>query len=397
MSIQPPVKLYNMTKLLNESRYDQLISIRRYLHEHPETSGNEYDTAEYIQKTLNELHPPQELLTDLGGAGVAAIYEGQKDGPTLLFRAELDALPITEENDISYASKRRGVSHKCGHDGHMTVLLGLALWLKEHPPEKGRVVLLFQPAEENGAGAMKVLDDPAFAKIRPDSVYAFHNLPGYPLGQIICKEGPITSAVNSLIFKLQGKTSHAAEPSRGRNPALGIARILLAVDEWNQPDRSQTDFRIFTPIYATLGEKAYGTAAGYGEVHFTLRTRNEEVMEKSEEQLRHLVQDIAGQEKLSVDTDYTDRFYGNANDRNAVKIIQDVADDQGFETLIIDDPLSFGEDFGAFTQKFSGAMFCIGAGEDTPALHNPDYDFPDELIQVGVSMFAGIITRHLGE
>lgn len=386
-----------MTKLLDESRFDQLISIRRYLHQHPEVSGEEHETAKYIQKIIHDLHPPHELLTGLGGTGIAAVYEGQKDGPTLLFRAELDALPIIETNEMDYASHRRGVSHKCGHDGHMTVLLGLALWLRKHPPGKGRVVLLFQPSEENGAGAMNVLEDPAFAKIHPDCVYAFHNLPGYPLGQIICKEGPFTSAVNSLIFKLEGKTSHAAEPSRGRNPALAIARILLTVDEWNQPDRSRTDFRIFTPIYSILGEKAYGTAAGYGEIHFTLRTRNEEVMEESEQKLRELVQKIAQDEQLSVETDYTDRFYGNSNDRSAVETIAEVAAVKGYETLMIDDPLSFGEDFGAFTQKFSGAMFCIGAGEDTPALHNPDYDFPDGLIRVGVNMFAGIILRHLGE
>lgn len=384
-----------MTKLLDESRYDQLTSIRRYLHQHPEVSGEEHDTATYIQKTLRDVHPPHELLTGLGGTGIAAVYEGQKDGPTILFRAELDALPIIEVNDLPYTSHRRGVSHKCGHDGHMTVLLGLAMWLQQHPPPKGRVVLLFQPSEENGAGAMSVLEDPAFAKIRPDCVYAFHNLPGYPLGQVICKEGPFTSAVNSLIFKLEGKTSHAAEPGSGRNPALAMARILLEVDKWNQPDRSRTDFRIFTPIYATLGEKAYGTAAGYGEVHFTLRTRNEDVMEQSEEQLRQLVQDLARQEKLSLATEYTDRFYGNANDQSAVDVIMEVARQQGYGTLTIDDPLSFGEDFGAFTQKFSGAMFCIGAGKDTPALHNPDYDFPDALIRIGVNMFAGIISRHL--
>ncbi|HKK74262.1 MAG TPA: amidohydrolase [Saprospiraceae bacterium] len=384
-----------MTKLLDESRYDQLISIRRYLHKHPEISGEEYHTAEYIQQTLHQLNPPQELLTELGGTGIAAVYEAEQSGPTLLFRAELDALPIIETNDMPYKSDHRGISHKCGHDGHMTVLLGLALWLKDNPPEKGRVVLLFQPSEENGAGAVDVLADPAFAKIRPDCVYAFHNLPGYPMGQIICKEGPFTSAVNSIIFKLEGKTSHAAEPGRGRNPALAIARTLTQVNEWNQPDRSRTDFRIFTPIYAALGEKAYGTSAGYGELHYTLRTRNEDVMEESEEQLKALVQQLAKQDGLSVEIDHTDRFYGNSNDQSAVNTIVDVAKAKDYETLMVEDPLSFGEDFGAFTQKFTGAMFCIGAGDDTPALHNPDYDFPDELIHIGVNMFAGIITRHL--
>lgn len=384
-----------MTKYLDESQYTQLVSIRRHLHQHPEVSGAENETANYIMETLRSQFAPDELLTELGGTGIAACYRGIKEGPTVLFRAELDALPIAEENDdLDYRSQRPGVSHKCGHDGHMTILLGLASYLSANPPEKGQVVLLFQPSEENGAGASKVLEDERFQVIQPDCVYAFHNLPGYPLGQIILKEGPFTAAVNSIICRLIGKTSHAGDPTSGVNPAMAISRIVAKVNELNQPDRSRTDFRVYTPIHLIMGEKAYGTSAGYGEVHYTLRTRNEETMARSEEEMLKLVADIARNEKLKLRVDYTDRFYGNANDQHAIERIAAVAEELGYETTYLEDPLSFGEDFGAFTQKFSGAMFCIGSGEETPALHNPDYDFPDQLIDIGVRMFASIADQY---
>lgn len=379
-----------MTKPLDESLYDQLVSIRRYLHANPELSGKEYETVEYVKNTLADKFPPSFFVEGLGGTGLAATYDSGTDGPTLLFRAELDALPIEEVNNFDYQSNRSGVSHKCGHDGHMTILIGLAAWLTQNPPVKGKVVLLFQPAEENGSGAVSVLEDEDFEGIDPDCVYAFHNLPGHPKGSIIVKEGPFTSAVNSLLLTFRGKTSHAGEPQSGVNPALVMAKVIAYADEMNQFDRSRKDFCILTPVYATLGEKAYGVSAGHGELHFTLRTRNEDVMAEKEDKLLSEIYRLANDSDLKLEVDYTDRFYGNSNDQEAVDHIKEVAKAKAYDLIELEDPLPFGEDFGAFTQQFSGAMFCIGSGENTPALHNPDYDFPEELIDYGVQMFSGL-------
>lgn len=373
---------------------DKLIAIRRHLHQYPELSGKEVETARYIAHKLQSDYAPDQIIEGLGGTGLAAIYDSRSSGPTVLFRCELDALPIQEVNDFDYQSEWSGISHKCGHDGHMTVLIGLAAWLQSHPPTRGRVVLLFQPAEETGAGAVQVLTDPTFDYIRPDFAYAFHNLPGYPLGQVIVKAGPFTSAVNSIILKLTGKTSHAGEPYNGKNPAMAMASILEYTQMLNQPDRSRSDFSIFTPVYAHLGEKAYGVSAGYGELHFTVRTRNEDEMTKRQNQLLDRVNGIAHGEGLKLDVDYTDRFFGNHNDQHAVDRIIEVAQKLGYAVNLLDAPLSFGEDFGAFSQKIKGAMFCIGAGEKTPALHNPDYDFPEEIIPQGIRLFSGLLAYH---
>lgn len=379
-----------MNKPLDESLHDQLASIRRHLHANPELSGKEYETAEYVKNTLANKFPPSFFVESLGSTGLAAVYDSENDGPTLLFRAELDALPIEEVNNFDYQSNSCGVSHKCGHDGHMTILIGLAAWLAQNPPAKGKVVLLFQPAEENGSGAVSVLEDEDFEGIDPDCVYALHNLPGYPSGSIIVKEGPFTSAVNSLLLTFRGKTSHAGEPQSGVNPALVMAKVIAYADEMNQFDRSRKDFCILTPVYAILGEKAYGVSAGYGELHFTLRTRNEDTMSEKEEKLLAEIRRLADDSGLKLEVDYTDRFYGNSNDQEAVNHIVEVAKAASYDLIELGDPLSFGEDFGAFTQHFSGAMFCIGSGEHTPALHNPDYDFPEELIAYGVQMFSGL-------
>lgn len=166
---------------------DSLVRLRKELHQHPEVSGKEIETSRRILSFL-ENYQPAELITELGTTGVMAIYKGKKAGKTVLFRCELDALPTEETNDFEHRSLNNGVSHKCGHDGHMAILCGLAAELHQNKPKSGTVVLLFQPAEEDGSGAQKVLLDPKFATIQPDYVFALHNLPGFPRHQIVVKK-----------------------------------------------------------------------------------------------------------------------------------------------------------------------------------------------------------------
>lgn len=372
-----------------------LVSLRRRLHAHPELSGQERRTAALIAAELRGLEPDL-LLEGLGGTGVAAVFEGRESGPGLLFRAELDALPIEEVNDFEYRSETAGTSHKCGHDGHMAILLGLARRVARRRPPHGRVIVLFQPAEETGEGAQNVLDDARFEQIRPDFAFALHNLPGYPLGAVITRAGAFTAGVRSLIIRLQGMTSHAAEPEHGVNPAVAIADLLHLAERLTQPNPARPDFTLVTPVYATLGERAYGVSAGYGEVHFTIRCWSSDQMEQLAGDLLRMTESIVRGHGLEYDTEWTNIFYANYNDAEVVNIIREAALQNGRLHLERREPLKWGEDFGAFTQRFKGAMFGLGAGEDTPALHNPDYDFPDELIDVGVDLFARLTDLLLG-
>ena len=368
---------------------DTLVQLRKELHKHPEVSGKEIQTAQRIISFL-EKHTPDELITGIGTTGVVAIYNGKKAGKTVLFRCELDALPIEETNTFEHRSISNGVSHKCGHDGHMAILCGLAAELHANKLESGTVLLLFQPAEEDGSGAQKVFSDAQFSTLHPDYVFALHNLPGFPMHQIVVKNETFTCAVNSIIIKLKGKTAHAGEPEKGINPTLAIAAIINQFNATIQSDNTKEIFCLITPIYTKIGKKAYGVSAGAGEIHFTVRSDSNLQMKKIEVALENTAQSIAKAYQLQCKIQWTQSFQANENDKTAVAFIKKVAKMNGFEAFEKEKPFTWGEDFGLFTQHYPGAMFGLGSGINTAALHNPDYDFPDEIIATGVAIFHQI-------
>ncbi|MFT4524276.1 MAG: amidohydrolase [Granulosicoccus sp.] len=372
-----------------------LVKLRKVLHKHPELSGHETETANRIAGFIGS-YKPTKMIEGIGGTGIAAVYTYFDSGPTVLVRCELDALPIQEINDFDYKSEVDGVSHKCGHDGHMVMVAGVAAHYSKNRPKVGKVVLLFQPAEENGEGAKAVLEDPKFEEIKPDYVVALHNLPGYPMHQIVCRPNSFTASVQSIIIKLHGKTSHAGEPNMGINPALAIADILQQTDAL-QIAQDKPDFKQVTPIQIEMGEEAYGISAGYGVVKLTIRTWDSETMNVLAADCESIVNQVGQKHKLKVEIDWTQFFSANQNNSEMVDTIHEAAKQNGFEYTEKEEPFRWGEDFGLFTEKFKGAMFGIGSGEKTPALHNPDYDFPDEITPTGVLMFTTIIDQLLKE
>ncbi|RED96223.1 amidohydrolase [Marinoscillum furvescens] len=371
------------------------IALRRYLHQHPEVSCEERETSRHLKTMLEKDCEPDELLV-FEQYGLAAVYQGQEPGKTIMIRGDFDALPIEEENDFEHKSVNEGVSHKCGHDGHASILYALARRLKSEGLSKGKAILLFQPAEENGEGAKGMINDPKFAQLKPDFVVALHNLPGYPKHTVVWKKGTFTAAANSIIIRLKGKTSHAAEPEAGINPALAMAEITEAILKANIPDLESNDFRIATPIYSTLGEKSYGVSAGYGELHFTLRAWTNDVMKEFEEFCESKAKEIGEQHGLKIVVDWTQHFFANENNDEIIDAVKQVAAERDYPLEERSTAFKWGEDFGIFTDKFPGAMFGLGAGEDSPALHNPDYDFPDEILQTGADMFYQLIYKLQG-
>ncbi|WGH75053.1 amidohydrolase [Tenacibaculum tangerinum] len=363
--------------------------IRKELHKYPEVSEEEYETQKRIQAFL-EKHTTCELVT-VAKTGLLAIFNGNKKGKTVMLRADIDALPIQEVNTFEHASVNEGVSHKCGHDGHTTILLGVAKLLTENPLPNGKVVLLFQPSEENGSGAQSVLKDPYFKKLHIDYVFALHNLPGFTKREIVVKENEFTSNVKSVAIILEGKTAHAAEPEKGYNPANAIAEILYFIKQETNNIPESADFFLATPIHITMGEKAYGVSAGYGEVHLTLRSWSTRLMEEKQATLKSLLQSLETKEKLRVTASWFEEFYANKNNTKAVEYIEAAATQLKLSINKINIPFKWGEDFGLFTQKYKGAMFGLGAGKNTPALHNPDYDFPDDITLTGAQLFYNIL------
>lgn len=365
-----------------------LTLLRKELHKHPEVSGKEVNTAKRIISFL-ENYPPDELISEIATTGILAIYKGKTVGKTVLFRCELDALPIEEINTFDHRSLTNRVSHKCGHDGHMAILCGLATELHLKRPETGTVILLFQPAEEDGSGAEKVFNDPKFV-YKPDFAFALHNIPGYKKNQIVVKNDTFSCAVNSMIIKLKGITSHAGEPHKGINPALALAKITTQFNQFIQADITKENYCLITPIYSKMGTKAYGVSAGAAEIHFTVRSDSNLQMRAIENNLENIATSIAEEFLLKCKLSWTQSFQANENSREAVDHIKKAVKINNFELLEKETPFTWGEDFGLFTQQFSGAMFGLGSGHDTPALHNPDYDFPDEIIETGVATFLQI-------
>lgn len=368
-----------------------VLQLRKLLHQHPELSGKEKQTAKRIAGFLKS-YKPTKIIKGLGGHGVAAVYGHAKNGPTVLVRCELDALPIEETNKFAHRSEKPGVSHKCGHDGHMAMVAGLGIVLSRNRPRNGRIVLLFQPAEETGEGARSVLDDPKFAAIEPDYVVALHNLPGYPKNTIVCRTGVFSATVNSCTITLNGKTAHAGQPETGINPAQAIAELLTQAQQLQQTD---DNLQLLTPIQIAMGEEAYGISAGHGLVRFTLRCWTPEAMSKLMQTLEKCAASVAQKHKLKHAVEWTQYFAANTNNARMVELVEQAASLYGLQYVQKESPFRWGEDFGLFTERYEGAMFGLGAGEDCPDLHNPDYEFPDEIIPAGVAVFHSVIDQLL--
>lgn len=377
--------------MLNIEELKKLELFRKELHANPEVSEEEYETQKRILHFLQT--ETSASVCTIANTGVLASFGENNEGPTVVIRGDMDALPITEINTFKHKSKIEGVSHKCGHDGHVTILLGLAKLLTQNPIPNVKVLLVFQPAEENGMGAQAVLNDEVFLQHKVDYVFALHNLPGYKKNAIVVKENEFTGNVKSVILKMTGKTAHAAEPELGHNPALVVAEILQYADSitFNAPE--ENDFFLMTPVYASLGDKAYGISAGYAETHFTIRSWDTSLMQTNCDKIVNVMESLCEKNKLKADISWTQVFHANINHPEAVTFIKNACIQNSLSLMERSYPFKWGEDFGLFTQKYKGAMFGLGAGENCPALHNPDYDYPDEITEAGVKMFYRIIQQ----
>lgn len=371
-----------------------IIKLRHHLHQYPELSGSEGATAQHIIEFFKPLKP-DSILQNLGGDGVAIIFSGSDPGPTVLLRCELDALPIEEINQTPHQSTRRGVAHQCGHDGHMSILAAVGVELAQNRIQSGRVVLLYQPAEETGTGAEAVVNDPQYLDIKPDYAFALHNVPGFPMGQVILRRDVFSSASRGVAIQLTGSTAHAAQPETGVSPAKSMCDIIERLSALPAGIADPGELAFATVVGSRLGEKAFGTAPGSAEIWATLRCETNESMARVVDYVEGVVKESATAEGLQVELSYEDVFNATVNSDKAVDIIEDSAGNQPVQ--FIEKPFRWSEDFGQITATCEGALFGLGSGVNTPDLHNPDYDFPDELIPIGADIFMRIIQQCLAE
>ncbi|PIB26191.1 hypothetical protein BFP76_13760 [Amylibacter kogurei] len=383
---------------LSKDDLAKLVALRHELHQHPEVSGQEEQTAARLVAFLdrNGLRP-DAMHHDLGGHGLALEYIGADDGPTVMIRCELDALPIVEQNAIPHRSSHEGVAHLCGHDGHMATVIALAFLLRDQPLKRGRVILLFQGAEETGAGAQALLDDARFEPLYPDYIFALHNLPKLPLGEVQLGTGVVCCASRGMKITLIGKTSHAAAPQDGVSPVGAMATLMKDIPTFCTGARRDENFVLTTITHANVGVPNFGVAPADATLWVTLRTVTQSRMDALVDDMERLVATEAFTNGLAFDVQYQDVFDATENHGDAVAHISKAARINGITPHDLPEPMSWSEDFGRFAKTGAKAgMFFLGSGIDQPQLHNPDFDFPDELIPIGAKLFWDIISDVMG-
>lgn len=369
---------------------NDFVAVRRKLHQLAELSGNEHFTANFIRELASQFSPTQ-ILHVPNSHTLLVEYCFSETGKTVLFRADMDALPINETLAIPYQSKTAGVSHKCGHDGHSAILLQLAERLQRQPLKRGRVLLLFQAAEETGGGAERCLNSKILNPYPIDFAFALHNIPCMPKNAIICKSGSFTCSVVSCDIVLRGKTAHAAEPWNGISPLPAATELLDNILQWNVHDAADENYTVVTLIELQIGEKAYGVAAGEGILRLTMRTKTDALLQQKMRQTEDLLRAVAEKTpELVTEIIWKEHFAANENDERAVTLIEQACANLQLPHFQKDTPFSWGEDFGLFTQKYCGAMFGLGGGEEEFPLHHPHYDFPDDIIETGSNIFYNI-------
>ena len=373
---------------------ETLIELRHILHAHPELSGKEALTNRILNEWVKQTQPDL-LIEKIGGYGLAAVYRGDLPGKRILIRGDIDALHIPEPNDIPYRSVNQGVSHKCGHDGHATILCGLAQWLGEQRPDCGEVVLLFQPAEETGQGAKTIMEDPLFEQIKPDVAYGLHNLPGFEKGQIMVREGCFAAASFGLKLIFDGRTAHASQPETGNSPSELMALLIHNLEKKREQLQAVKPLTTFVITHAILGEETFGVVPGHAEIWLTLRSHDDHNLDVMASQIIDMCRVKAKDYLFDFNFSEHEAFAATNSDSKCVSTIEQAAQNLELKVGHLSEPFRWSEDFGRFGSVCPIGFFGLGSGLEQPALHNPEFDFPDDILETGMCMFWEIIREEI--
>lgn len=355
------------------------IDIRQRLHCHPDVSGHEQFAHDIVVHELQRLNP-DELYDHVGGYGMVAYWKSNLNDAdkTVAFRADIDALPI---------------GHRCGHDGHTTIMLRFAELVASCKERRYNVMLVFQPEEETGFGAQKIVESGLLQRHNVKVIFGLHNLPGVPLGTVVLNPGTFAAASTGVVYSLKGRETHASTPEKGLNPGLAVAEIIQRFSHLScQSSENLSDFRQSTLVCCRIGEEAFGTSAGKGEVMFTLRAFTNDSMSQLVEQARSIVEEVSTHEGLQLNVEYIEPFRATENTPAMVKQLEAVFSPQ-VSTIVTHTPFRWSEDFADYLQVIPGAFFGIGSGESHPELHHPDYVFPDRLIEPASHCFELIMNN----
>jgi hippurate hydrolase len=378
----------------------ELTAFRRDLHAHPELGFEEVRTASVIEQALNRLGI--ETHSGIGKTGLVGVIKGKSDqsGRTIGLRADMDALPMKEDNQFEYRSTIPGRMHGCGHDGHSTMLLGAARYLAETRNFDGTVHLIFQPGEEGFAGARAMIEDGLFERFDCQTVYAMHNWPSMPPGTIGINNGPMMAAADRFEVHISGRGGHGAHPYLTIDPVLVAAHIITAAQSIISRNVSPLDSAVVSVCAVESGElAAMNVIPGQARLTGTVRTFRATTQDTVERRLGEVVQSIAAAFGASATLDYRRMYPATINSEREAIFAGDVAEQLvGAEHVLRNMEPSMGaEDFSFMLQVRPGAYFRLGQGgaESGCFLHNTRYDFNDAVIPLGSGMFAALAERSM--
>ncbi|KTR05677.1 amidohydrolase [Aureimonas ureilytica] len=367
---------------------------RQTLHAMPELLYEVYDTAAFVAQKLREFGC-DEVVTGIGRTGVVGIAHGSAPGRTIALRADMDALPIEEESGVPYASVRAGAMHACGHDGHMTMLLGAARELCAARRFAGTVVFVFQPAEEGGAGARAMIEDGLLERFAIDEVYGMHNLPGLPVGQFAMRPGPIMAATDEFCVKLHGRGGHAAIPHQTLDPILAGSALVQALQQIVSRNTDPLDSLVVSVTQFHAGF-AHNVIPESASVSGTVRSLMTDTRDFAWARIREIADGIAMAHGLTAENIYSPNYPVTVNDAAKAAFCADVAAELVGEAAVnrAVAPLMGGEDFSFMLEQRPGAFVFIGNGPSA-GLHHPRYDFADAALPFGAAYWVALTQKAL--
>ena len=377
---------------------DSFRAVRRDLHAHPELCFEERRTADLIAKLLTEWGIP--VHRGLGKTGVVGVIKNGTSDRTVGLRADIDALPITEHNTFAHASTHRGRMHACGHDGHTAMLLAAAKHLAAHRNFDGTVYLIFQPAEEGGGGAREMIRDGLFERFPMEAVFGVHNWPGVAAGRFVVKSGPVFASSNEFKIIVRGRGTHAAMPHLGIDPVPAACQMVQAFQTIVTRNKQPLDPGVISVTMIHAGE-ATNVIAESCEIQGTVRTFTLETLDMIEQAMRRVAESTCQAFGAGCEFEFHRNYPPTVNHAAETAFVRELlAQWLGKESVLSFDGTMGAEDFGYFLQEKPGCYFLItgGAeerGADPCMLHNPNYDFNDELIPVGATMWVRLAERWL--
>ena len=374
---------------------ESLTQWRHELHAIPEMAFQEQKTAQYVEQKLKSFGV--KVYPRMAGTGVIASLSCGKSQRSIALRADLDALPIVEQSNKDYCSIHQGVMHACGHDGHTTMLLGAAQYLSEHLNFDGIVYFIFQPAEENEGGGRKLVEEGLFEQYSIDAVYGMHNWPGLDAGQFSIRSGAVMAAYDVFDIIIHGKGGHAAAPHHTIDPIVISAALISALQTITSRQVNPLDAIVLSITRMYAGD-SYNVIPQTAHLSGTLRSLSHRVQDKAIEQLKQIVNASCEAYGATVEIKYQKRYPCTVNTEAETQYAYQAAlDIVGEDNIICNNPPSMGsEDFSFLLNESKGCYISIGNGESA-SLHNPEYDFNDDILTLGVQYWVRLTQMQLAQ